>query len=181
MNGYLASTNTSLPASEEDLNCSQLYQQTEVLINPLDYKNELNSKELDVFNLKYILGEEKCTQFSTAKNFCNRPLRSGERYGLMARIFTKDAFRDTQPVYFETKMETPILLTAPIVIASGAILSLILISTLIASICWWNIKRERKLKKKKAAAETDENLLSFTSYCVIDKNPVSRNQFDHLL
>jgi hypothetical protein len=98
----------------------------------------------------------------------------------MARIFTADGFRDTSPVYFNTKFEESPLMS-PVVMVTGSLTSIILISLLICLCCWWSLRKQKKFKKKKEAAETVDNLLSFTSYCVIDKNPTPRGQFDHLL
>lgn len=161
------------------MNCSQLYQQTEILQNPLDHDSEVDSSDLDVFNIKFILGDGKCPRDS-AHQYCNKPLLPGVEYGVFARIFTKDAFRDTQPIFFETKSSES-LPFGPTLIIAGSLSALILISILISLCCWLSIKRQRKSKKKKESAETVENLLSFTSYCVIDKNPTPRNQFDPLL
>lgn len=167
-----------MPALQGVMNCSQLYQQTEILQNPLDHDNEVVSSDLNEYNIKFVLGDGKCSQESVYQ-YCNKPLLAGVEYGVFARIFTKDAFRDTQPIYFETKSnESPF---APTIIIAGSLSLLIFISILISICCWLSIKKQRKSKKKKESAETVENLLSFTSYCVIDKNPSPRNQFDHLL
>lgn len=160
-----------------NINCSQLYQQTDILQNPLDHDIEIESSKLDVYNIKYILGDGKC---STNKQYCNGPLQPATEYGLIARIFTKDGFRDTEAIYFETKAKSSFPFS-PMVFVAMCLSALILVSILIAICCWVSIRRQRKMKKKKEAAETVDNLLSFTSYCVIDKNPTPRNQFDHLL
>lgn len=168
-----------MPALQGVMNCSQLYQQTEILQNPLDHDNEVVSSDLNEYNIKFVLGDGKCSQESVYQ-YCNKPLLSGVEYGVFARIFTKDAFRDTQPIYFETKSNES-LPFAPTIIIAGSLSLLIFISILISICCWLSIKKQRKSKKKKESAETVENLLSFTSYCVIEKNPSPRNQFDHLL
>jgi hypothetical protein len=71
--------------------------------------------------------------------------------------------------------------TVPLIVI-GCVVVVVLVSLIIGLICCWMIKRQRKLKaKSKELAETDENLLSFTSYCVVDKNPLPKSQFDQLL
>jgi hypothetical protein len=162
------------------MNCSQLYQQTEILQNSLDHDSEIDLSNLEAFNVKYTLGDKKCSEFSTSQHYCNRPLMSGVKYGLMARVYTKDAFRDTTPIFFETKTRQP-LPFSPLVIVAGSTFILLMISLVICICCCWSLKKQKKLKKEKEAAETVENLLSFTSYCVIDKNPTPRSQFDPLL
>jgi hypothetical protein len=152
------------------------------LKNPLTYNEEFNSSALNNYTTKFTIGEEKCNRFAIKnKEICNVKLMSDTSYGLMARIFTSHGFRDTAPIYFKTFDESLWLPTEPVIIASASIVSIVLISVIIVTTCWWHNKRQRKIRKKKEAAETVENLLSFTSYCVIDKNPLPKNQFDQLL
>lgn len=173
------------------MNCSQVYQQTKFLTNPLNYEDEIDSasdEKLNLYNVKFILGEEKCIkQFFKSDQYCNEPLAPNVNYGLMARIYTNDAFRDTDPVYFKTNglSETFMYLNMtkiPAIIVACLLLAMV-VSTIMTILCCWSIKRQRKIekKRKKESAETVENLLSFTSYCVIDKNPTPKTQFDQLL
>ncbi|KAG5684087.1 hypothetical protein PVAND_013336 [Polypedilum vanderplanki] len=185
--GYLKNTSTQLPqAINGELNCTQFYQQTDLLQNPLDYNEEIElKKDLNVYNTSFTLGEGKCSKqlFKQSKN-CNGPLKPNESYGLVARIFTKDAFRDTEPVYFETRnnFHIALIFQAIPVIVIGCVIIALLISLLTCVICCWMTRRQKKIKKKeKEAAEAAESLFSFTSYCVVDKNPIPKTQFDPLL
>lgn len=159
------------------MNCSQLYQQTEIFKNPLDHDSEIETADLEAFSVKFTLGDNKCSDLPKK---CNRPLIPGTMYGLMARVYTKDGYRDTTPIFFKTKNSQPFPFS-PLVIVAGSTFLILMISLVICICCCWSLKKQKKLKKEKEAAETVENLLSFTSYCVIDKNPTPRNQFDPLL
>ena len=126
-----------------------------------------------------MIGDENCSK-KTKGSYCNGPLLPGIEYGLMARIFTENTFRDTSPIFFRIKHEN-IPQMSPIVMAASSLGFLIFLSIFVCLFCCCSMRRQKKLKKKKEAAETVDNLLSFTSYCVIDKSPARRGQFDHLL
>lgn len=100
----------------------------------------------------------------------------------MARVFTSNGYRDTEPVYFDIKPQSPLLDPNTLYAVAGSMIILFLVSAIVCLLCYISIKRhKKKMKKKKEAAETVENLLSFTSYCVIDKNPTPKHQFDHIM
>lgn len=180
--GYLSSTNISLPSTYEarnGLECFELYQQTEILSNPLTELNETDDTDPNDYSIMFTIGDEICSNLAVDGKYCNAQL-SPNTYGLMARIFTSAGFRDTHPVYIEFQLN-PFKIVSPNTIVYGSVSMLILLS-LIAFLCCAlsNNTKKKKLVKEKQAAEADENLLSFTSYCVIDKNPLRRKNYDDL-
>ncbi|KAL7041862.1 hypothetical protein ACKWTF_000928 [Chironomus riparius] len=179
--GYLSSENILLPPAEQNLNCSLLYQQTKMLPNPVVYEDWIKKpEELELFKVQFVLGDEDCIE---SDEICNIPLNCFNcTYGLMARVYTNTGYRDTQPVYFETRPSTPYVNLQTFLVVGGSFFGVLLLSLTVCMICCMNMrKNKQKLKKKKKqAAEADDNLLSFTSYCVIDKNPTPK-VYDHLL
>lgn len=132
--------------------------------NPL---NDPTNESLDSYSVKYVIGDGNC---SDPDKVCNDRLIP-EKYGLIARVFTRDGYRDTEPIFFEIGMSfTEIVSPEQIVYGSVGLMGLLSLVLLI-SCCMTHKKKQNILKKKKEAAEADENLLSFTSYCVLDKNP----------
>jgi hypothetical protein len=153
---------------------SQLYQQTEVLPNPVEAFNE---SAIDDFSVRFTIGKEVCSDLVESKNYCNGPLPAYTKFGLIARLFTENGYRDTQPIYLQIT-PSPLELLSPKTIVAGCVGSLLIFSLLLLVCCTWCSKTKKKPTKEKEAAEADENLLSFTSYCVIDKNPLPRKSYD---
>lgn len=165
-------------SNENGLDCFELYQQTEILPNPLNEIKEVSEESLDDFNIKITIGDEICSNLAYGKKYCNGQLSPNTKYGLIARVFTSNGFRDTEPVYIDIQVN-PLKLISPNAIVYGSVSSVILLSLLVLLCCIWsNRANKRTLKKEKEAAEADENLLSFTSYCVIDKNPLPRKTYE---
>lgn len=141
-----------------------------------------NENSLDDFTLKFTLGAENCWELEEEKKYCNGPLSPGEKYGMMIRVFTDSGFRDTKPVFIEIDTGPMKLLSKKEIIygsITGAVTVVLIISALIGYVCVRKSKKKITMKEKEAA-EADENLLSFTSYCVIDKNPQPRKSYDDL-
>jgi len=159
-----------------------LYQQTEVQPNPMSAANADVAE--DEFNLKFVLGSDLCTDLAQDKKYCNGRLQPNTRYGIIARTFTSNGYRDTSPVFIGLQGNV-VAIASPRVLLMGSALILTLISiSIIVICCCCNSKRQKKLREKKKAqeaAEADENLLSFTSYCVIDRTPLPRKHFDDVL
>lgn len=114
----------------------------------------------------------------------NDQLVGGTKLGIMARMFTANGFRDTQPIFLDFSdspktAETKEAIIPPILVVLIVISSLVLMSLLVLLACVCSSrKKKQRLKREKEAAEADENLLSFTSYCVIDKNPLPRKKYN---
>lgn len=162
-------------AAIDDLHCGQLYQQTEILPNPL---NGAFDMLLNDYTIKFTIGAEKCSELARDRQYCNAPLPPNIQYGLIARVFTANGFRDTEPAYIEIVLN-PLKEISPETIVYSSVSVALVISLIILLCCIWNRnKKKQKLLKEKQAAEADENLLSFTSYCVIDKNPLPRKNYD---
>lgn len=145
--------------------------------------NETVADNLNNFDVKLSLGFENCDEPENDKFYCNGPLKPKTKYGMMARVYTSEGFRDTKPVTFIThgdfmsQMSTQMIFVA----TTGWVIFLSLI-IMICCCCCSVMKKQRKQKvKKREAAETVENLLSFTSYCVIDRNPVPRKNSEVIL
>lgn len=126
--------------------------------------------------MKFSIGSEICTDLAEEKKYCNGLLAAYTEYGIIARLFTENGFRDTNPVYIQIKA-SPMELVSPKLIVYGSVSLLILVSLIILLCCLWFNKKEKKIVKEKEAAEADENLLSFTSYCVIDKSPMPKKSY----
>lgn len=135
-----------------------------------------NDTSFDDYSIKFTIGSETCSDLAEEKKYCNGPLRAFTKYGIMARIFTENGFRDTDPVYVQIDV-SPMELFSPKTIVISSIAALLILSLIILLICICSSKKEKKLIKEKQTAEADENLLSFTSYCVIDKNPLPRKSY----
>lgn len=178
--GYLSSSNLTLLSahgSQNDIECYELYQQTEILPNPLKEIDEDGEETFNDFNVKFTIGDEICSNFEIEKKHCNGQLSPNTKYGLIARIFTSHGFRDTDPVYINIEVNL-VKLMSPNAIVYGSVSFVILLSLVVFLCCIWSHRaKSYKLKKEKEAAEADENLLSFTSYCVIDKNPLPRKTY----
>jgi hypothetical protein len=143
-----------------------------VLPNPITQSSEIGDESLNDFNIKFVIGNENCAAvvLTVEKQFCNGELLPG-RFALIARVFTDNGFRDTEPVIFDVDLSVSDLLSAK-TMAVIFMAFIILLSLITAVCCCMSHRRKQKiLKKKKEAAEADENLLSFTSYCVIDRHP----------
>lgn len=141
----------------------------------------MKPEELELYKVQFVLGDEDCLE---SDETCNPPLNCFNcTYGLIARVYTSHGFRDTQPVYFETRPNTPYVNLETILVVAGSFLGILILSITVSLICCMNTRKNKKKlkKKKKQAAEADDNLLSFTSYCVIDKNPTPKHVYDHLL
>lgn len=95
----------------------------------------------------------------------------------MARVFTAEGFRDTEPVFIEIKID-PLKLVAPKIIVYSSVSFIILLSLTVILCCIFSNKKKKKIVKAKEAAEADENLLSFTSYCVMDKRTLPKKSYD---
>ena len=160
------------------LECGILYQQTEILRNPL--KNPTNDSvgDLNAFNIKFVIGEEICGSLGPERKFCNGPLEPHKRFGMIARFFSENGFRDSKPVFIEVNHHSAFLSVSPAWIAIGTVVLVVVLSllSLLALLCCFkkDKKNQKRVEKLKETAEADENLLSFTSYCVFDKNPVPR-------
>lgn len=119
-----------------------------------------------------MIGNENCAAvvLTVEKQFCNGELLPG-RFAVIARVFTDNGFRDTEPVIFEVELNVGALVSAKTVACISV--AFIVVMSLVTTVCCCmsHRRKQRILKKKKEAAEADENLLSFTSYCVIDRNP----------
>lgn len=173
--------NITLPSTHDaidGLQCLELYQQTEVWANPLQHSNEDLKSGINDYNVKFTIGDEICSGSASEKEYCNGPLPINQKYGVMARVFTSSGFRDTSPIYIEL-LVNPLQLIAPatIVYASVTVLVLLSLVILLCCVCRGQSKKKKEALKKRQAAEADENLLSFTSYCVIDKNPLPRKSY----
>lgn len=176
--GYISSYNQTFQSAHSDENgfsCSTIYQQTEILPNPIDLEQVQES--LSDYNLKFTLGEEHCSVFGFENQYCNAPLSSKQSYGVIARVFTADAFRDTEPVFIDAVVK-PLMLISTNVIVYSAISVLIFSSLIVVLCCIWCGREKKKVLKAKEAAEADENLLSFTSYAVFDKTPTLRKVYN---
>lgn len=178
LSGYISPFNQTLsPAhsTENGLECSTLYQQTEILPNPIDSKQV--QENLGDYNLKFTLGDEHCSDAGFEKQYCNAPLSSEQSYGIIARVFTADAFRDTEPFFIET-IANPLMLISTNFIVFSSIIILIFSSLIAVLCCIWCGRKKKKILKAKEAAEADENLLSFTSYAVFDKTPTLKKVYN---
>lgn len=139
---------------------------------------EVTEESFADFNIKFTIGDEICSNLAVEEKYCNGQLSPNTKYGLMARIFTSHGFRDTKPVYIEIQLN-PLKLISPNAIVYSSVCSFLLLSLVILLCCIWSdVANKKKLKKEKESAEADENLLSFTSYCVIDKNPLPRKTYE---
>lgn len=157
----------------EPLECFQLYQQTDIIPNPIE---EFNETLIQDFGIKFSIGSEICNELVDKKKYCNGQLVSNTNYGLLARLFTENGYRDTEPVIIRIDA-VPEELISPKTFVACSVTALILCSLIIILCCAWCSKKDKKPEKEKEAAEADENLLSFTSYCVIDKNPLPRKSY----
>lgn len=134
--------------------------------------------------MKFTIGDQICHEIKFDDKFCNDRLSGDMIFGIMARLFTANGFRDTQPIfvrfgdYLITAEEEKEQLVEPIIVVCISAGSLIILSFVVLLACISSRKRKQRLRKEKEAAEADENLLSFTSYCVIDKNPLPRKNYD---
>lgn len=133
---------------------------------------------MNEYNLKFTLGDEHCPYVGVENQYCNGPLSPlMQSYGIIARVFTSEAFRDTEPVFIEASID-PLKLVSPTFIVYTSI-SVLILSSLIAVLCCILCgRKKRKIVKAKEAAEADENLLSFTSYCVFDKTPTLKKVYN---
>lgn len=176
--GLRSKLNTSLPSSYEaknGLECFKLYQQTNVFPNPITQSHQIGDENANDYNIKFVIGNENCEAvvLTVSKSFCNGELKHG-KYAIIARVFTDEGFRDTKPVHIEVRMRFDTLVSTSTIVCSAVGLILFM-SLLIAVCCYMSHQKKEKLeKKRKEAAEADENLLSFTSYCVIDRNPKTK-------
>lgn len=147
------------------------------MANPLSHSREIVDGRLDDYSVKFTLGDEICLNSSGAPEYCNGELALNTQYGVMARVFTKDGFRDTEPVYIEIKVNPLKLVPSEIYVYSSVGFMMVMSLAILLCCCVRNMQKKKELEREKqAAAESDENLLSFTSYCVIDKNPLPRKK-----
>lgn len=140
--------------------------------NPLTH---INLSIIDEFNVKFTIGKETC---SDEAKYCNSPLPANTKFGIIARMFTESGYRDTNPIYIQTNASSMQLVSHQAIVY-GSICSLVLVSLMILLCCAWCSKKKKITIKEKEAAEADENLLSFTSYCVIDKKPLPRKNYEN--
>lgn len=160
------------------MTCDELYQHTDVLPNPINFSLNNSLEKLDDYNIKFTIGGEICSNKVSSSRFCNDYLEPNTRYGIIARVFTENGFSDTEPVFISIK-STSMKFISPATIALSSIVLVAVLSLLVLVFCIFsNRKKKNKSKKIKEAAEADENLLSFTSYCVIDKHPLPRKNYD---
>lgn len=160
--------------------CGELYQHTDLLPNPIILSSNDSLDNLDDYNIKFTIGGEICSSKASSSRFCNDQLEPNTRYGVIARVFTENGFRDTEPVYISTESSSTKLISPASIVLSSIVLVVVL-SLLGFVYCIFNNRKKKKknmTKKIKQAAEADENLLSFTSYCVIDKNPLPRKNYN---
>lgn len=136
------------------------------------FPNPLNSEvDHDSEDFSFTLGNGECSiTEESSDDYCNGPLVSNTKYVVIARIFTNSGFRDTEPIFMETSENFNILITKGALIAGVLIILILVSSTLILACCLCS-RQKRKIKnKRKASVRTDNDLLSFTSYCVVDRN-----------
>lgn len=132
---------------------------------------------MDDYNLKITLGDARCPYVGAENLYCNAPLASELNYGIIARVFTSHGFRDTEPVFIEGAIDAKRLVSPSVVIYCS--ISLLIFSSLVAVLCCiWCSRKKRKVLKAKEAAEADENLLSFQSYCVFDRTPTLKKVYN---
>lgn len=98
--------------------------------------------------------------------------------GLILRIFTEKGFRDSDIALIEfqeyPQISSILGIFKPIHIVLATVI-LIVVLTIITLICCCACDKRRHTKKHIEPVEADENLLSFTSYCVIDRHPVKHS------
>ncbi|CAO1305853.1 unnamed protein product [Diamesa serratosioi] len=151
-------------------NCIDQYQQTPMFSNPLIDDDDNDSQEFT-----FILGNGDC--FVTEESdddYCNGPLASNTKYVVIARLFTSSGFRDTEPIFMETRENCSNLITKGALLAGFLIILILVASTLILACCLCSRKKRKIKNKRKTSVRTDNDLLSFTSYCVVDRNTLPK-------
>lgn len=135
-----------------------------MLPNPLDPSTAILDQS-DDFNVKYTFGNGECI-VQNNETICNPPLPLNSRVGIILRVHTENGFKDSKEIlYLNCESSFPETLTATAIILGG--LMILFITICILCCC---SKRDKKIIEDESPVETDD-LLSFTSYCVIDKNP----------
>lgn len=126
------------------------------------------------FDIKFTLGNGKCSELVDTEITCNPPLPYDMRIGVVLRVYTENGYKDSNDIVFldfellnESIFFTPNI--AVIIVLSG-----IIILSIIICVCCCSA-RQKEIVKDESQVEADENLLSFTSYCVIDKNPAKHS------
>lgn len=135
------------------------------------FPNPLTGDAKDSEEFSFILGNEQCAVTEESSDeYCNGPLASNTKYVVIARIFTSSGFRDTEPIFMQTNENFSSLITKGAILAGILIVLILIISTLILACCLCSRKKRKIKNKRKASVKTDNDLLSFTSYCVVDRN-----------
>lgn len=135
------------------------------------FSNPLTGDDNDSEEFSFILGNGECSITEESDDeYCNGPLVSNTKYVVIARIFTSSGFRDTEPVFMQTSANFNILITNGAILAGILIVLILVSSTLILACCLCSRKKRKIKNKRKASVKTDNDLLSFTSYCVVDRN-----------
>lgn len=133
--------------------------------NPLI--DDVNNSE----EFTFILGNGDCSVTEDSNDdYCNGPLASNTKYFVIARIFTSSGFRDTEPIFMETSENVHMIIRKGAILAGLLIIFILFASTLILVCCLCSRKKRKIKNRRKACNKTDNNLLSFTSYCVVDRN-----------
>lgn len=140
-----------------------------MLPNPLE-PSTLLSDHSDAFNVKYTIGDGECRISQNNEQICNPPLPLNSIIGVILRVHTENGFKDSKEIlYLNYESSFPETLTATGIILCGLIVLFITICIL----CCCS-KKNKEIIEEESPMETDD-LLSFTSYCVIDKNPAKHS------
>lgn len=174
--GYNSAKNSSILTMSESttLECAQSYQLTEMLPNPLMTQWKTTTTTIstvsDEFDIKFTIGDGRCNELVEEGKTCNPPLPRDMRIGLMLRVYTENGFKDSDEIIFlDYQPVSSASILTPTNSVAFVLLGIIILSFVIC-ICCCSAKKKETIKEE-SQVEADENLLSFTSYCVIDKNP----------
>ena len=137
------------------------------------FSNPLTGDDKDNEEFSFTLGNGDCfiTVKSDEDDYCNGPLASNTKYVVIARIFTSSGFRDTEPIFMETSENYNNLVTKNAILAGILIVLILIASTIVLACCLCSRQKQKIKNKRKASVRTDNDLLSFTSYCVVDRHP----------
>lgn len=107
-------------------NCTEQFQVTPIGWNPFaDQLVQLVANK----SLRFIVGTEQC---HWREDYCNGALKKSTRYALMARVFTRSGFSDTNPIFFKTDKRTDML---PLIVLGSILFPLLLTIGLIIICC----------------------------------------------
>lgn len=143
-----------------------------MLPNPLitRWKTSSTPVDSDEFDIKFTIGDGKCNELVDEEKVCNLPLPTGTRIGLMLRVYTDNGFKDSDEfTYLDYLPVSSASYLTPTNSVALVLCGIVALSFMIC-ICCCSAKKKETIKEE-SQVEADENLLSFTSYCVIDKNP----------